>query len=225
MLSRSRGFTIAEVFAALLVMAVGIIGIAALYSDQVQTNPEAQLHREAAALAEQIAKRIRETKEGHAGFATTIGVLCEQQPKPKLPQDVAAREAACWEDEVERKLPERPRHDHARHAHEPADVRDRSELVGAGRRHRVVCDASSAAVGRASGLTPIAPDSQLARQAEDHVLRLTEHVDRRGAAPLANARDDALDQHFRRRRAGGHADRSACSSNHSRCRSSGPSIR
>jgi type IV pilus modification protein PilV len=105
LLSRSRGFTIAEVFAALLVMAVGIIGIAALYSDQVQTNPEAQLHREAATLAEQIAARIRETKEGHAGFATTIGVLCEQQRKPTLPQDIAAREAACWEDEVERKLP------------------------------------------------------------------------------------------------------------------------
>jgi type IV pilus assembly protein PilV len=105
--SRSRGFTIAEVLAALLVMAVGIIGIAALYSDQVQTNPEAQLHLEAAALAEQIAERIRATKEGHAGFATTIGVLCEQQTtsKPALPQDAAAREAACWEDEVERKLP------------------------------------------------------------------------------------------------------------------------
>jgi Tfp pilus assembly protein PilV len=92
--SRSRGFTIAEVLAALLVMAVGVIGIAALYSDQ------------AAALAEQIAERIRATKEGHAGFATTIGVLCEQQQsKPALPQDAAAREAACWEDEVERKLP------------------------------------------------------------------------------------------------------------------------
>ena len=105
MISRSRGFTIAEVFAALLVMVVGIIGIAALYSDQVQTNPEAQVHREAAELAEQIAQRIRETKEGHAGFATTIGVLCDQPTKPTLPQDIAAREAACWEDEVERKLP------------------------------------------------------------------------------------------------------------------------
>jgi type IV pilus modification protein PilV len=105
LVNRSRGFTIAEVLAALLVMAVGIIGIAALYSDQVQTNPEAQLHLEAAALAEQIAERMRATKEGHAGFATTIGVLCEQQSKSVLPQDAAAREAACWEDEVERKLP------------------------------------------------------------------------------------------------------------------------
>ena len=102
---RSRGFTIVEVLAALLVMAVGIIGIAALYSDQVQTNPEAQLHREAAELADRIADRMRETKEGHAGFATTIGVLCDQQSKLVLPQDIAAHEAACWEDDVERKLP------------------------------------------------------------------------------------------------------------------------
>ena len=102
---RSLGFTIVEVLAALLVMAAGIIGIAALYSDQVQTDPEAQLHHEAAQLAEQIAERIRDTKEGHSGFATTIGVLCDQQSRLKLPQDVAAREAACWEDEVERTLP------------------------------------------------------------------------------------------------------------------------
>jgi type IV pilus assembly protein PilV len=105
LVNRARGFTIAEVFAALLVMAVGIIGIAALYSDQAQTNSDAQLQRQAATLAEHIAERIRETKEGHAGFATTIGVLCEQSRAPKLPQDIAAREAACWEDEVERQLP------------------------------------------------------------------------------------------------------------------------
>ena len=104
-LQLTRGFTVVEALAALLVMAVGIIGIAALYSDQVQTNPEAQLHGEASKLAEAMAQRIRETKEGHAGFATTIGVLCDQGKPPKLPQDVAAREAACWEDEVERKLP------------------------------------------------------------------------------------------------------------------------
>jgi len=104
-IARECGFTIVEALAALLVMAVGIIGIAALYSDQAQTHPEAQLHREAAQLAEEIAERIHTTKEGHAGFATTIGVLCDQQSKLKLPQDIAAREAACWEDEVERKLP------------------------------------------------------------------------------------------------------------------------
>lgn len=102
---RQRGFNIVEIFAALLVMAVGIIGIAALYSDQVQTNPETQLHHEAAALADEIAERIRTTREGHTGFATTVGVLCDATTKPEAPLDIAAHEAACWEDEVERKLP------------------------------------------------------------------------------------------------------------------------
>jgi type IV pilus modification protein PilV len=101
----ARGFTIAETLTALLVMAVGVIGIAALYSDQAQTTAESQLHLEAAALADAIAARIRATKEGHAGFATTIGVLCNPRAKPKLAQDVAAHEASCWENEVARKLP------------------------------------------------------------------------------------------------------------------------
>lgn len=101
----ASGFTIVETVAALLVMAVGFIGIAALYSDQVHTSPETQLHRQAAALAESIATRIRETKEGRTGYATTVGVVCNPQAKPQLAQDAAAQEAACWEDEVEQKLP------------------------------------------------------------------------------------------------------------------------
>lgn len=103
--TNARGFTIAEMLTALLVMAVGVIGIAALYSDQAQTMPESQLHLEAAALADTIAARIRATEDGHSGFATTIGVLCNPRSQPKLPQDVAAQEASCWENEVARKLP------------------------------------------------------------------------------------------------------------------------
>lgn len=101
----SHGFTIAETLVALLVMAVGFIGVAALYAEQAQTNPEMQLHMKAAALADEIAARVRATKEGRAGFATTIGIICGGRPQPKQPHDVAAHEAACWEDEVERTLP------------------------------------------------------------------------------------------------------------------------
>lgn len=101
----ARGFTIVEILAALLVMAVGFVGIAALYSDQVHTSPEAQLHQQAAALAEAIATRIRASKEGRTGYATTVGVVCNPKAKVPLAQDAAAQEAACWEDEVEQKLP------------------------------------------------------------------------------------------------------------------------
>jgi type IV pilus modification protein PilV len=101
----ASGFTIAEILAALLVMAVGVIGVAALYSDQVHTTPEIELHQKAATLAESIAARIRATKEGRTGYATTVGIVCNPKAKTPLAQDAAAQEAACWEDEVEQKLP------------------------------------------------------------------------------------------------------------------------
>jgi type IV pilus assembly protein PilV len=102
---RVRGFNIVEILAALLVIAVGIVGIAALYSDQTHIPSDARLPLRAAELAEAMAERIRATSEGRDGFATTVGVVCDPKKKLKLPQDRAALEAACWEDEVERALP------------------------------------------------------------------------------------------------------------------------
>lgn len=101
----SRGFTIVEVLAALLVIAVAVIGIAALYSDQTHIRADARLPLRAAELAEQMAARIRATSEGRDGFATTVGVICDPNANVKLPQDKAAQIAACWEDEVENALP------------------------------------------------------------------------------------------------------------------------
>ncbi len=102
---RSAGFTIIETLAALLVIAVGAIGIAALYLDNVHTTPEGQLHLEAAELAGLMAARLRENGEGRVGYAGTIGVVCGARVRSKSPQDAAAQEAACWEAEVERRLP------------------------------------------------------------------------------------------------------------------------
>jgi type IV pilus assembly protein PilV len=101
----ARGFTVLEILAALLVIAVGIIGVAALYSDAVHTNTEVQFHTQAAALAEEMAQRIQANPQGRAGYAGTVGVVCDRDTKPKLPQDAAANEAACWETRVEQALP------------------------------------------------------------------------------------------------------------------------
>ena len=100
-----RGFNIVEILAALLVMAVAIVGIAALYSDQTHIPADARLPLRAAELAKQMAERIRATPEGRDGFATTIGVICNDKAKARTPQDKAAQIAACWEDEVESSLP------------------------------------------------------------------------------------------------------------------------
>lgn len=103
--SLSRGFTIIEILAALLVIAVAVIGIAALYSDASRTQVEEHIHLQAAELAEQIAKRIRENKVGRVGYAGTVGVVCNPHPRATSPIDAAANEAACWEDRVEKALP------------------------------------------------------------------------------------------------------------------------
>lgn len=102
---RARGFNIVEILAALLVIAVAIVGIAALYSDQTHIPPDARLPLRAAELAEAMADRIRATSEGRDGFATTVGIICDEKAKTPSPQDKAAQVAACWEDEVESALP------------------------------------------------------------------------------------------------------------------------
>jgi type IV pilus modification protein PilV len=101
----ARGFNIVEILAALLVMAVAIVGIAALYSDQTHIPADARLPLRAAELADQMADIIRATTEGRDGFATTVGVICSEKAKTKSPQDKAAQIAACWEDDVENALP------------------------------------------------------------------------------------------------------------------------
>jgi hypothetical protein len=101
----ARGSNIVEILAALLVMAVAVVGIAALYSDQTHIPPDARLPLRAAELADTMADIIRTTPEGRDGFATTVGVICSEKAKARSPQDKAAQIAACWEDEVENALP------------------------------------------------------------------------------------------------------------------------
>lgn len=101
----ARGLTIAELLAALLVIAVGVIGIAALYSDAAQENPDEHLRLQAAELAEEIAKRIEENQDGRVGYAGTVGVVCKPDASALSAVDAAANEAACWEDRVEQTLP------------------------------------------------------------------------------------------------------------------------
>lgn len=101
----TRGFTIVEVLAALLVIAVGVIGIAALYSDAAQKNAEEHNYLQAAELAAEIAKRIEENAAGRVGYAGTVGVVCNPKLRGASPVDAASNEAACWEDRVELSLP------------------------------------------------------------------------------------------------------------------------
>ena len=99
------GATVMEMLAALLVMAVGIIGVAALYSDTVGADTDARLQLRAAELAEQIAERIASNEAGRIGYVGTVGVVCKSDLERMSAIDAAENKAACWEDLIEAELP------------------------------------------------------------------------------------------------------------------------
>lgn len=100
------GFTLAEVFTAILVIAIGLVGIAALYGETAQPDPEAAPRITAEQLAQTIAERVQANSAGRQGYASIVGVICVANGKPPTRAiDAAAQEAACWQDEVQRALP------------------------------------------------------------------------------------------------------------------------
>jgi len=103
--ARVRGFTLVEVLTAILVLSVGLIGIASLYGEAVQSERANDPRARAERLALDMADRVKANATGRAGYASVVGVLCVKEPKNAKPQAAAAHEAACWQDEVERNLP------------------------------------------------------------------------------------------------------------------------
>jgi Tfp pilus assembly protein PilV len=97
--------TLVELLTAVAVVAVAIIGIAALYSGAQDPAQPQSPRLQAAQLAEKIALRIEQDAGGRAGYASVVGVLCNAPVRSKRADDAGSREAACWHDEVEAQLP------------------------------------------------------------------------------------------------------------------------
>ena len=91
--------------AALLVIAIGLIGIASLYGEAGQPGIDNHPRAEAQRLAQDMIERVKSNPAGRSGYASVVGVLCVTDGRDSRPVTAAAQEAACWEDEVERRLP------------------------------------------------------------------------------------------------------------------------
>ena len=89
-----RGFTLVEVLIALIVLSIGLLGIAAMYVETLRANRSALSRTQAIALASDLADRIRANRVPANNYTGT-GVNAQ-----------AIADLAAWEDSVADQLPD-----------------------------------------------------------------------------------------------------------------------
>lgn len=73
--ARSRGITMIEALVALVVISIGMLGIAGLYLSSLQAGRSANLRVQAVNLAAEMADRIRANRDGKAAYNLAAGTL------------------------------------------------------------------------------------------------------------------------------------------------------
>ena len=108
-----RGFTLVEALVALVVLSIGMLGIAALYVESLRAGREAVTRSTAVLLAGDMADRIRANRDAgpaYAKDADDVGAEsanCEQGGASAscTPAVMAAHDIALWEAEIKQTLP------------------------------------------------------------------------------------------------------------------------
>ena len=100
----TRGFTLAETAGALLMLAVAILGIAALHLENREIHDTLDLHDRASALAAEMSGKISANKDTKARYETAVGIVCPPE-KVRTRAATPLQEVACWQDKVAAQLP------------------------------------------------------------------------------------------------------------------------
>lgn len=108
---RGNGFTLVEVLVALVVMSVGMLGIAALYLEGLRAGRTAVYRTTAVTLAADMADRIRANRDAGAAYAgtgpvTDPGHACVNGSVDCTPADLAADDWFEWRQRIVQQLPQ-----------------------------------------------------------------------------------------------------------------------
>jgi type IV pilus assembly protein PilV len=109
-MTRNAGFSLIEVLIALIVMSVGMLGIAGLYVHGMQAGRTSLFRHHAIALAGDVADRIRANPLGRAAYTDTGPVttapaaLC--QTATCAPDAMAASDVWFWDQQAQNTLPD-----------------------------------------------------------------------------------------------------------------------
>lgn len=100
---RVDGFTLVEVLVALVILSMGLLGIAALYVESLRASRTAILRTEAVVLAADLAERIRVNRLGAAAYEGAAAA--EPCPAATDAATTAARDLCEWQAAIDRALP------------------------------------------------------------------------------------------------------------------------
>lgn len=110
MSNRNRGFSLVEVLIALVVMSVGMLGIAGLYVQGLQAGRTSMFRHHAVTLAGDVADRIRANPiagaaYNHAANATGTDNNCVAGGVDCIAADMAANDIFLWQAQATETLP------------------------------------------------------------------------------------------------------------------------
>jgi type IV pilus assembly protein PilV len=109
-LNRQSGFTMVEVLVALVVLAIGLLGIAALYLNSLQSGRTAIYRTEAVNLAADLADRIRMNRTAQAAYGTLYAdvenpVAACATTGGCTDAELASTDLAAWKADIAQQLP------------------------------------------------------------------------------------------------------------------------
>lgn len=103
----SRGFSLVEVLIALIIMSIGMLGIAGLYVQSMQAGRTSMLRHHAVNLASDIADRIRANPSAGAAYIASVGAdnNCVALGTNCSVAQMAAHDIMLWQAQAAQFLP------------------------------------------------------------------------------------------------------------------------
>jgi len=104
---RQRGFSLVEVLITLVIMSVGMLGIAGLYVQSMQAGRTSMFRHHAVTLAGDVADRIRANPTADIAYIAPVGVDngCVMGGVDCTPAQMAANDILLWKDQAATTLP------------------------------------------------------------------------------------------------------------------------
>ena len=102
---KQQGFSLIEVLIALIIMSVGMLGIAGLYVQSLQAGRTSMFRHQAVALAGDVADRIRANPRAGTAYSSAGNTGCNpEQPEPGAAA-MAEYDVIAWQQQADDTLP------------------------------------------------------------------------------------------------------------------------